>query len=322
MTLSDANQYGMSIALVSLVCVFVYVIVNSDDNVDSITDDYKKVRIYLLNDSSIAKSKKPILWIHVKYDINSRKWINFGSRNSTNLNQPYQHLTITSILNACGNDFNVCLITDDTFGKILPGWTVDMSKISDPIKSKIRQLALAKLLYYYGGIIVPSSFACFSSLISYYKEFAGNEIAFISEQRSMCENTMDLHPSTIFMGCKKGNNVMLDYVQFLELLISSDTTSQSDFLCITVKWWKKMIELNKAGLIPGKIIGTVDADNKTITIDDLMCDAQIDFSAASGVYIPADDILSRTSYQWFASLTCNEVITSKTIIGKVLALTQ
>ena len=49
---------------------------------------------YLLNESSLSKSKKPILWIHVPYEYNSRKWQNFGSRSSFELNQPYLYLTV------------------------------------------------------------------------------------------------------------------------------------------------------------------------------------------------------------------------------------
>ena len=47
---------------------------------------------------SLAKSKKPILWIHMNYDINARWWSSFYSRNSTDLNQPYLYLTIKSII--------------------------------------------------------------------------------------------------------------------------------------------------------------------------------------------------------------------------------
>jgi len=45
-------------------------------------DNSSEIRKYLLNESSLAKSKKPILWIHVPHEYNSRDWLSFGSRSS------------------------------------------------------------------------------------------------------------------------------------------------------------------------------------------------------------------------------------------------
>ena len=34
-------------------------------------DEYDLIKKYLLNESSLSKSKKPLLWIHLDYEINS-----------------------------------------------------------------------------------------------------------------------------------------------------------------------------------------------------------------------------------------------------------
>ena len=83
----------------------------------------------------------------------------------TNYNQ------IKSIINKCGSDFNICLIDDSTFSKLIPGWTTDFSTLADPIKSNIRNLALARLLYNYGGFLIPSSFICLRNMFSLYENF-------------------------------------------------------------------------------------------------------------------------------------------------------
>ena len=70
--------------------------------------NYEKIKKYLLNDSSIAKSKKPILWIHIPYELNSRSWESFYSRTSTNLNLPFINLCIQSIIDKCGKSFKIC----------------------------------------------------------------------------------------------------------------------------------------------------------------------------------------------------------------------
>ena len=62
---------------------------------------YELVKKYLLNDSSLAKTKKPIIWIHMTYEVNARWWPSFNSRNSDCLNQPYIYLTLKSIIDKC-----------------------------------------------------------------------------------------------------------------------------------------------------------------------------------------------------------------------------
>ena len=47
---------------------------------------------------------KPILWIHNKYEINSRNWDSFMSRNTNNLNQPYRRLCVDTIIKHCSDD--------------------------------------------------------------------------------------------------------------------------------------------------------------------------------------------------------------------------
>ena len=88
-------------------------------------DEYEMIKKYLLNDSPLYGFNKPKIWIHTKYELNARKWKDFQSRSSRDLNQPYIHLTIKSIINHCSNDFHICLIDDDTFRKLIPTWDID-----------------------------------------------------------------------------------------------------------------------------------------------------------------------------------------------------
>jgi hypothetical protein len=113
-------------------------------------DTYESIQKYLLDDVTLGKSKKPILWIHVPYEYNSRHWLSFGSRSSLDLNQPYLYLTVRSIIKQCEDSFTICIIDDNSFKKLIPEWNINMTNISDPILSNMRMLALSKLLYIYG----------------------------------------------------------------------------------------------------------------------------------------------------------------------------
>lgn len=137
-------------------------------------DDYELVKTYLLNDSPLQGKYKPKLWIHSVYDVNARDWKTNQFRNSkTNLAQPYLVLTIQSIINFCGDDFHVCLIDDNSFAKLIPTWDVDMTTISDPMRTYVREIGMLQLLYFYGGMRVPDSFLCLKPLYPLYEACAG-----------------------------------------------------------------------------------------------------------------------------------------------------
>ena len=73
-------------------------------------DQYDLIKKYLLNDSTLARTDKPILWVHVVFETNARWWPHFASRNTQCFNQPYQYLTIksmtfSSFLEALGTAF-------------------------------------------------------------------------------------------------------------------------------------------------------------------------------------------------------------------------
>ena len=75
-------------------------------------ENYELIKKYILNDSSLANLKKPILWVHIPYSKNAREWDSFGSRMTYNLNQPYLNLTIKTMIDKCGKSFHICLIDD------------------------------------------------------------------------------------------------------------------------------------------------------------------------------------------------------------------
>lgn len=81
---------------------------------DESSENSNAIQKYLLDGVTLAESKKPILWIYVPYEYNSRKWTSFGSRSSLDLNQPYLYLTVKSIINKCSKSFTISIIDDNT----------------------------------------------------------------------------------------------------------------------------------------------------------------------------------------------------------------
>ena len=163
-------------------------------------DEYKLIQEYLLNDSPLYGYNKPKMWIHTKYEYNSRNWKSFQSRSSTDLNQPYIHLTIKSIVLHCADDFNICLIDDDTFSKLIPSWDINMKYIAEPLKSQYRDYGMAQLIYFYGGIIVPNTFVCLRNLKELYIDGIQNGTPFICEYENKNINSTAGGQNCTFMG--------------------------------------------------------------------------------------------------------------------------
>ena len=286
-------------------------------------ESYDVVRKFLLNDDGLGKSKKPIIWIHTTYDINSRNWLDFYSRNSRDLNQPYIYLSIKTIVDKCGKDANICLIDDSSFQKLIPNWTVDVNMLADPIKSKIRELALARLLHFYGGYLVPNSFICFQDLTNYFNMLSSNNKMFVGElvDRNSTSTYVNFFPNTKFMGCQKDCPIMKDYCSYLETLVSHDFTDESNFLGSSNKWINQMVQQGQVNVIPASLIGAKDANGEPVGIEKLIscCYLELDQNAL-GLYVPADELLKRNMFNWFARLSPRQAIGSDTIIGKYLLL--
>jgi len=280
--------------------------------------NYRLIRKYLLNDSSIARSGLPILWVHIEYEKNARWWPSFGSRSTDDLNQPYVYLTIKSLIDRCGGDFNICLIDDDTFGKILPGWTVDFDRISDPVKNKMRNLALTRVLYHYGGLTVPASFLCMKNLGPIYKSLTegGRMVAGELIDRNSTSAYTNFFPSNRILGCQRGCKAMEELMQTLERIISSDYTDESVFLGSEDRHILQAIMDGKCTAIDARLLGAEDERGQAVTLERLIGNTNVPFDRnLIGVYIPACDILNRVAYQWFARLSAAQAMLSNTTIG-------
>lgn len=287
------------------------------------TENYNDIQKYLLKDTDLAKEKKPILWIPITYDYNSRNWISFGSRSSFELNQPYMYLTVKSIINQCEGSFRICLIDDDSFAKLIPGWSVNMKSISSPVLDYIRSLAIARLLYTYGGMVVPPSFLCMRDLIELYNMGTSGDKMFVCEtvDRNITSTTHEFYADTSFMGSPKENPVMQELIDFMQRKVSSDYTAQAEFLGDFNRWCNTRAQRGQVKLIPGKLIGTKTMSDETILVDNLLSNDYIDlYPQAYGIYIPAKEILNRRHYEWFARLSPKQVLESNVIISKYILL--
>lgn len=300
--------------------------VEKDDKIDELNI----VKKYLLNKQDftieqLSAIRKPIIWIHLDYTINSRKWESFGSRNSNELNQDYIYLTLRSIINKCSDNFHVVLIDDDSFKRLLDDWTVDLNMISNPHKEYVRTLALAKILYNYGGLLIEPSLVLFKSLKPIYDKVLETEKMCVAEfpNESSNAHVMNYMPSTKFIGCKKNCPNMHEFGKHLEVLVNLDYTNEINIEDLINKWLLSKIQSSEINYIDGKYLGIKDINGKAIGLDNLVGSNYIDLNLdCYCLYIPRNDLLKRINYKWFVYLSTAEVLESSTNIGKYLLLSN
>lgn len=291
-------------------------------------DDFETdaVRKYLLNGEGVdlQNSIKPILWIHIPYEYNARKWKSFGSRSSSDLNQPYLYLCVKTIIEKCGDSFEICIIDDNAFPKLLPSWSIDMSKISKPIVNKMRMLGFAKLLHMYGGLLCPVSFLCLRNLDSLYNDATANgRKMFVAENvnRTVTSEVYQFSPQLNFAGSPKECPVLGEFIEFIQKTISQDSTEESHFLGLFSRWLKERVERGQVNMVDGTLVGVKDTNGDTIVVDDLMSQTYLKLDQKTyGILIPRMEIENRRNFEWFTRLSEKQVLESNTIIGNYLLL--
>ena len=286
-------------------------------------ETYDAIQKYLLDDVTLGKTKKPILWIHVPYEYNSRQWLSFGSRSSIELNQPYLYLTVRSIIKQCEDSFTICIFDDQSFQKLLPSWNIDMSKISDPILCNMRTLGMMKLLYRYGGLMCPISFLCMKDLMEMYTKGTRGNKMFVCEtvDRNSTSVNKDFYPSICFCGAEKNCETVNQLCNYIQTLSSHDYTAETKFLGQYDRWLMKNISAGKINMISGNEIGTKTLDDKQIIIDDLMSNNYLElYKGTNGILIQSNELLNRNKFGWFVRMSQRQVLESNTIIGNYLLL--
>lgn len=315
----------------TIVTVGILLIVNSfgnkiKDMVNPNNED-EMIRKYLLNDSPLYGYNRPKLWIHTTYEYNARKWKSFHSRSSTDLNQPYIHLTIRSIVNHCGDDFNICLIDDDSFSQLIPGWNTNVSTLPEPSKHFYRELGMAQLLYTYGGIIVPNTFVCLHNLTPLYLQGIENDKPFVCETRNNYADIINNRNPLVFtsnhkfMGAPKRNAVIHDMVEYIKVRNEKAYySSEPDFFGYISKWLNNEVAKKHINMIDGIYVGTKTIDNKPILIENILSENPISLcnKRTFGIMIDGDEILKRGAYKWFCVMPLQQLLQSNIIIVEYL----
>jgi hypothetical protein len=272
---------------------------------DSPQNENILIQRYLLNESPLHGNNKPKLWIHTVYNMNAHDW-KHGQRNTKELHQPFLHMTIKTIVDHCSKDFNVCLIDDSVFAKLLPDWSYggDISQAGDQT-SNIRFLGLLKIIHMYGGTVVPNSFVCFRSLLP---------IVSGEEANAFCFTNRHGKPDFTVFGGKKQHPGIQQCIEIQEQTLQRLTSP----FCKSALM-QHMVNVSDLRVKEGALLGVRTKRHEPILIDDLMGEKPLEFvDPVYGILISEDELLSRTKYSWFAVLSKEEIADSRVQLAQYL----
>jgi hypothetical protein len=284
------NTQTMVMIAVALVSTLVYRQYRKEEDMLDSREHQDLVRDYLIGGK--LDRAKPLMWVHAPSDVNARSL----ARNTTDLNQPYLLVTMKSIVDKC-KSFNVCLINDDSFRVLVPGWKTDLSMLGSPEKERVRAQGLTSLLYHYGGMVVPASTLCFKDLIGLYKE---------GEFAVQLPNRGGFRADPRFMAGKKKSDVLRRLLE-----VQRGASNTGDFTGATTAWLERNIKV-----VDGARVGVKNKDGGRIEIQDLLGKTPLHLNV-DAIYIPADEILARPTFGWFLRLSPSEFLKSETALGEL-----
>ena len=301
--------------IVVLFCILIhkYYKKKYDNNVIEFKKENVDIDVYFFSELYLKKSKNRKLWLHLPFEKNSREWESFGSRSSHKLNLAYMSLCIKSIIDWCGQSYDIIIYDDTNIPAILPDTKVDLMKISGTLLDKYRELCKLEILYAYGGIMVPPSLFLRKNI----KEIDDPKLWYVCETHNDTNISFSNSiQSTQLMGSNAENVELSKYINVYSNELKKDFVENHNF---DINYFKT----NNIPYIDGRLIGTKTRYNDKITIEDLMSNKKIILDKKHiGLYIPHEQLMKRRVYNWFCKLSEEEVLKCQVFISYYMLSTM
>jgi len=283
-----------------------YELINKIKNEEFDIDSY-----FFKDVTHLKRSTKRKIWIHLPIEKNSRKWLSFNSRSSTDLNLDYMALCIKSIIDYCGQHYDIVLFDDSNLNMLLPEHNVDYTILSGNTLEKYRQHSILNILYNYGGIVMPNSI--FMSKSIYHLDKFNTFYVTEMPNQGLNSTMNDFVYSTQLMGSNSHNPILLEYIHKYSSSCLKDLTNESYYFS------DQLLKQMDIPILNGKMIGVKDINDNKVILEDLLDTKMIQFDKSHiGVYIPHNELMRRTKYNWFACLNAEQLLETNLFITKYM----
>lgn len=230
--------------------------------------------------NSKLKTTKPNLWIHLTVN-KDLPFPGVGSLAGAQINEPFSFKNVPALERVCAGsiidhnkkDFNIILITDNDLPLLLPGWNVNLAAIPEAGRCVVRQVAMLRLVYYYGGLVCPSTFAATgpfstvlaSSALSSNSVITAFEVPQSGANIGPAAQRATMVPSSKFLYARELNPSIRKIIDSLSLRTGTDAQVAA-FKDLASGVMTDLEKEKKVVVVSGKVIGTADADGQTVTV--------------------------------------------------------
>ena len=271
----------------------------------------------VVKDSSLLNifdKVKPKLWFVVDdYGVNSRRWVDFGSRNTTDINIGFLNITKTKCSFTQGNDFAITeLLGRDAVAKVIRD-----NRGLVPLNHKLvphflwREWARAALLKYAGGLYLDGLSLCLGP--SFKNIVADKDIAVFGVDQDE-PITMGNSISSPYCGwsAKPNHSSWSNLCEDIYTLIEAGPQSWTSAEVRNQRgiWFNRYLGPNTSPLRSAE--WSRKSDGLPIEIDDLLgrSPSQDWLPPVNSVYVPIDlDRLERSvSYKWFMRMSTEQIL--------------
>jgi hypothetical protein len=284
---------------------------------------------HMLRQSSL-KTARPNLWVHLTTNPGLPMLSGTQLAGAAPATNPIDK--VASLEQLCAyttlfhnnSDFNVICITDHDLPLLLPGWNVNLDAIPEGPRGLVRQIALLRVVYYYGGLLVPSTFACtapLASIMSSPSSIAKEQIvAFEAETTGMgAQQEEDGHerfgPSARFMYSAPLNPTVRVLIDALS--VRNTTEAQvSAFEDHASVLMNRLKAKGKVNTLPGELVGTKTAHGTAVTVAESL-DGFDRAQGSVGVWIPLR-VFEVRKYGWLIREAPQKILLGSTWLAEQL----
>jgi len=263
-------------------------------------------------------TSKPKLWVHLSTDPS----IPFS--NGTELTSPdfgatafdkvpsIEKLCAYSIIAHNSKNFNIVLITDDDIPLLLPGWSTNLKALPEAAQRHTRDVAMLRVLYYYGGFLVPSTYGATGPLTNVLTSstlLPNDTLAAFEAPVISAAMKRAFAPSVRFVYSAPLNKTLRRLID--ELTVHTGTEAQvAAFHDAGAKAMVGLVQEGRVRVWSGKLVGTQDAEGGSVSLSD----AINGFNRAPesvGVWIPAR-LFEIRKYGWMVRDSPGQILAGST----------
>jgi len=285
------------IIFVALFCLFNYKYMKEkwEERIREMKSETIDIDLFFYKPVTFTKLKKRKIWVYIQFESNARMWDSFSERRSTRMNLSYMNLCIKSIVDCCAEKYDIVVFSDSDFEDLLK-LPVDHTKLSGALLENYRHLCLMKILYEYGGVLVPPSLYLKESI----HKLDNPQQWYVSEMVNTDNvSSQKMLPSSKLTGANPKNPELLLYIKHLE---------KQDRSVIESPFCDNYFVSNQTPVIDGGLIGTKN-NSGPILLEDLMSDQVLELPDNNiGVYMPEEMLKKRLQYQWFCKMSETQVL--------------